>query len=725
MSGLWAHDRADGTRWLSLHFGDQLSESAVEGLLRQWALDHRAPVLTLEARACRGRVRYLIGSNPATAADLPRQLGEDLVGVAVVDGADRRPVEAAGQLRGSTRLRPLRVDNPVSVSRAILGGLTAAIGKDEELVLQLQLGPRRMPMVVPTDTPRSSHQGLWQAVTRGAGGNIDGKTRSALRAKVSQPGFACAIRLGVVAGSSSRRRALMHSLLAGVRSATGVGSQFRFRRCNSVSLSEARSPLFWPLRLSTHELLGLLAWPIGKEPLPGQPPVHPRRLRPDAGVVKRGRSIAISNAPGTAGFPLAMSVNDSLRHLHVLGPTGTGKSTLLAGLIIQDLQAGRGCLVVDPKGDLVSDVLSRVPVERVDDVVVLDPADVTAPVGLNPLATVSNNPAARQLAADSVLAVFHQLYADSWGPRTQDILHASLLTLARRSDASLIMLPLLLTNPGFRRSMTGSINDPIALGPFWAWYENLSDGERAQAIAPVMNKLRAVLMRPAMRAVLGQVRPKFNIRQVFTEGKILLVSLAKGTVGQEASALLGSLVVAQAWQATLERAAVPAAQRRPVMIYVDEVQEYLHLPTDLADGLAQARGLGVGFTLAHQFLGQLTPTMRAALLSNVRSTVCFGLSTDDALVMARGAERLEAEDFTTLGSFEIYAQLLSRGNPGGWVSGRTLPLPETCNNPRAIRAASRLRWGRPLDEIERGFAELVDGPDDGSQSFGRRPRRSS
>lgn len=263
-----------------------------------------------------------------------------------------------------------------------------------------------------------------------------------------------------------------------------------------------------------------------------------------------------------------MSVNDSLRHLHVLGPTGTGKSTLLAGLIIQDLQAGRGCLVVDPKGDLVREV-RRVPVERIDDVVVLDPADVTAPVGLNPLATVSNNPAARQLAADSVLAVFHQLYADSWGPRTQDILHASLLTLARRSDASLIMLPLLLTNPGFRRSMTGSINDPIALGPFWAWYENLSEANEL-TIAPVMNKLRAVLMRPAMRAVLGQVRPKFNIRQVFTEGKILLVSLAKGTVGQEASALLGSLVVAQAWQATLERAAVPAAQRRPVMIYVDE-----------------------------------------------------------------------------------------------------------------------------------------------------------
>ena len=722
---MWAHDRPEDLRWLSLHFGDQLGEAAVEGLLRQWALDHRAPVLTLEVRARLGQVHYFVGSSKATTADFSRQLGEWLPGLSVVDGAGRSTVQAAGQLRGSSRLRPLRVDDPVAVSRAILGGLTAATGKGEELVLQLQLGPRRMPMVVPADTPRAAHQGLWQALTRGATGNIDGETRAALRAKVSQPGFACAIRLGVIAGTPERRRNLMHSLFAGLRSATGVSSQLRFRRCKPITVNEARSPLLWPLRLSTRELSGLLAWPLGSEALPGQPAAHPRKLRASVSVASSGRVVGISNAPGGEEQPLGLSVTASLLHLHVLGPTGTGKSTLLANLILQDLQSMRGCIVIDPKGDLVNDVLARVPSERADDIVVLDPSDISAPVGLNPLSGGFDDPAARQLAADSVLAVFHQLYADSWGPRTQDILHASLLTLARRSDASLVMLPLLLTNPGFRRSLTGSINDPIALGPFWAWYENLSDGERSQAIAPVMNKLRAVLMRPGVRAILGQINPRFNIRQVFTENKVLLVSLSKGTVGPDASALLGSLVIAQAWQATLERAAVPAARRRPVMIYVDEVQEYLHLPTDLADALAQARGLHVGFTLAHQFLGQLTPTMRSAILANARSQVCFQLSDDDAIAVARGGPQLVAEDFTSLGQFEIYAKLQTGRGAGNWASGRTLPMPNRAGKPSTVRAASRARWGRPLDEIERGFASLINDASETPESFGRRPRRSS
>jgi hypothetical protein len=352
---------------------------------------------------------------------------------------------------------------------------------------------------------------------------------------------------------------------------------------------------------------------------------------------------------------------------------------------------------------------------------VLDPSE-QSPVGLNPLAHDGQR---AEVVADGILTVFKALYADAWGPRTQDILHACLLTLARRRDASLVMLPLLLSNAGFRRSLTGNLNDLLALEPFWAWYENLSDGERQQAIAPVMNKLRQWLRRPSLRAVLGQREPRFDLRQLFTQRKILLVPLRKGIIGAEAASLLGSLVVAELWQATQARAAIPAERRHPVMVYIDEVQDYLHLPTDLGDALAQARGLGVGFTLAHQFLGQLAPAMRTGVLANARSRVCFQLAHEDALAMAKGHPELSLEDFTSLGQYQIYASLFARGQVTPFASGRTLPPATATSNADALRQLSREQYGRPLDEVEASFSDLITARNDAASGITGRRRRPS
>jgi hypothetical protein len=265
----------------------------------------------------------------------------------------------------------------------------------------------------------------------------------------------------------------------------------------------------------------------------------------------------------------------------------------------------------------------------------------------------------------------------------------------------------------------------VALGPFWAWYEQLSDGERAQAIAPVMNKLRAFLLRRSMRAVLGQRQPRFDLAHVFTERKVLLVTLRKGLLGPESSGLLGSLVVARLWQTILARARVPAERRHPVMVYIDEVQDHLHLPTDLADALAQARGLGVGFTLAHQFLAQLPPAMRAAVMANARSRVCFQLGPDDAVAIAKGAAGLAAEDFMALGRYEVYASLFTDGQATGYASGRTLPPSEPCSDPDQLRRSSRERYGQSLDQTEAGFANLAASAADATQdTLGRRRRQS-
>jgi hypothetical protein len=304
-----------------------------------------------------------------------------------------------------------------------------------------------------------------------------------------------------------------------------------------------------------------------------------------------------------------------------------------------------------------------------------------------------------------------------------DILHASLLTLSGRGDASLCVLPALLTNPTVRRRLRAGIDDPIALEPFWAWFDAISDAERLQATSPVLNKLRPFLLRKSVRAIVGQVEPRFRIDEVFTKRKIVLVSLAKGLIGPEAAALLGSLFVAELWQAVLARASVAAERRHPVAVYADEFQDYVHLPTDMADALAQARGLGIGLTLAHQHLAQLPSNLRPAVLANARSRVCFQLSGDDAQAMARlSGGSLQPSDFQRLRRFEAYAQLVVGGEVADFASIRTMPMQSPISNPAAVREASRMGYGRPVDEVEAEIRKLVEGDAGEESPIGRRRR---
>jgi hypothetical protein len=357
-------------------------------------------------------------------------------------------------------------------------------------------------------------------------------------------------------------------------------------------------------------------------------------------------------------------------------------------------------VVIEPKGDLIADLLARIPPARVSDVVLLDPTDNARPVGLNPLALHGRSP---ELVADQLLGMFHSLYAEHWGPRTQDIMGASLLTLARLR-MSIAALPLLLTDVAFRRRVLPRVVDPLGLGPFWSTYESWSEAQKAEAIAPTMNKLRPLLMRPELRAILGQTGG-FDLRRIFTERKVLLVNLSKGLLGPETSALLGSLIVSQLWQAVLGRAAIEPKRRHPVFVYVDEFQDYLHLPVDFADALAQARGLGVGFTLAHQYLHQLDPAMRSAVLANAQSRVAFRLPIEDARVLAANG-RLAPEDFQSLGAFECYVEAVSGGTVQPWCSAVTLPAGEPLSDPAAVRAASRMSYGVDRASVEAELTEL-------------------
>jgi Type IV secretion-system coupling protein DNA-binding domain len=695
--------------WHRLRWPREVTPEQVVQVCHLLATAAGQPVV-IEAVGSSGVVEHRLALPVGRAENAVDQLRAAIPGLAIEATAKRLPLVMthAVELRLSTRRRPLGTDDLASVNRAILTALVQ-VHRHECLVMQWVLGRSLTPMAVPNHVaglgPESWPQALLLAPFSPPP-PMDVEVRNALRVKQGAPGWQAALRVGVKAKSASRERQLIRQVLGALRSVEAPGVSFAARAGSAERVSRAQVPRwYWPLRLNAHELATVSAWPVG---VTNELPVHmtPSRLvAPSAAIARQGRVIGTATFPGRERT-LALTPTDSLRHVHVLGPTGVGKSTLLLNLITQDITAGRAVVVIEPKGDLVADVLQRIPPHRIADVVLLDPTDTARPVGLNPLALSGRSP---ELVADQLLGLFHSLYIAHWGPRTHDILSASLLTLARTPGMTLAALPLLLTDAGFRRRVVPRVADPIGLAPFWRGFEAWSEAERAAAIAPVMNKLRPLLLRPEMRAIVGQRQRSFDLRRVFTERKLLLVSLSKGLLGPETSALLGSLVISQLWQAVLGRVAIAPERRHPVFVYVDEFQDYMHLPLDFADALAQARGLGVGFVAAHQYLHQLDPAMRSAVLANAQSRIAFRLPSEDARVIAADSSALAPEDFQGLGAFACYAQLVAKGAVQPWCSARTLPPGKPMSDQAAVRAASRESYGVDRAEVEADLYRLFSG----------------
>ncbi|SDI89981.1 hypothetical protein SAMN05444157_0710 [Frankineae bacterium MT45] len=714
---------SDRLTWRQLHWPRPLDIAGPVAAVRAWAADQTSPVLVLEARADDSGVSYLLGTSLRHWRHVERRLTTAVPGIQLTKPENpRTQIAASGRLKLSTRHRALRSDNPEIVVRQLLAVLSQ-LSKGEAAVVQLVLGPRRIPLAVPNQSPSSIVMPWYQVAWQGKGGTVDGEKRAALRDKVADHGFAAAVRLGATAASRERRSSLILSMYSALRTSEAPGLQFSLSHDVANHLNNATAPWRWPLRLNVSEAVALSGWPIGDDDLPGMPALHPKQIAPAQLAVKGDRMVADALAPGITGR-LGYSVTDALRHTWTIGPTGTGKSTLLQNLICQDLAAGRPVVVIEPN-DLVTDLLERIPASRRDDVVLLDCTD-SAPVGINPLARHGRSP---EVVADGLLATFQALYGDGLGPRSTDILLNCLNVLSRRDDASLVMLPLLLTNAAFRRKVTADViqADPIAAAPFWAWFNNLSDDARSQIVAPLQNKLRP-LLRPNLRNVLAQRRPRFNVRDVLTKNKVLLVPLQKGVVGPETAELLAALVIADLWLAIRERRSVPEHSRTPVMVYVDEVQDYLRTPTDLADALATSRSLRVGWHVAHQYRDQLSPAMRSAFEANARSRIAFQLVPADARAMATGQSVLSAEDFTALPAYHVYASLLRGNSVLPWASGTSLPPPKVISRPADIRARSRELYGQSIEAIEADFASLLDQPDTmtpNATPTGRRRRSAS
>jgi Type IV secretion-system coupling protein DNA-binding domain len=446
--------------------------------------------------------------------------------------------------------------------------------------------------------------------------------------------------------------------------------------------------------LSVPELAALAGLPAGAA-VPGLARAGARAIAPPPAIPAGGPGTRPLGAADTGpARTVAITVADARHHMRIIGATGAGKTTLILGQILADVTAGRGVVFIDPKGDAVDDLLARLPETAAGKIVLFDAASRTAPPCLN----VLHGDAAgtdTDVITDNITGIFRRLYSAFWGPRTDDVFRAAVLTLLQSVPAgsglvTLADIPGLLTDDTRRRQLTAGITDPVLAG-FWSWYEQQSPPSRAAATGPLLNKLRAFLLRGFVRQAIAAGPSTFAMADVLDRGGILLARLPKGLLGEETSRLLGSAIVAAAWQAASRRAGQPQHARQDCGLYIDECQNYLNLPYPIEDMLAEARAYRLSVTLAHQNLAQLPPDLREGISANARSQVIFSVSPEDARALERHTlPALSAHDLSHLAAFQAAARLVASQGEQPAFTLRTTPLPPVVpGRARAIRHAAR------------------------------------
>jgi hypothetical protein len=361
--------------------------------------------------------------------------------------------------------------------------------------------------------------------------------------------------------------------------------------------------------------------------------------------------------------------SDRRNHLYILGKTGTGKSTLLETLMMDDLKKGFGFALLDPHGDLVKKIKANIPWSRQDDVIDFDASDSNQPFGFNPLANVSVEK--RPLACSGLIQVFKHLWSDSWGPRLEYILRNCLLSLLDYPNANLADILRILSDKSFRDEVIPFIQNE-QVKDFWLnEYNKYSERLKAEAISPIQNKVGAFLSHPLLRKILTNPEKPLSLRKIMDEGKILLVNLAKGSIGEDVSNLLGSLLISRFDLAALSRANLAENERRDYTLYLDEFHNFT--TNSIVLMLSELRKYRLSLVLAHQYLTQLEPTIKDAILGNVGTIIVFRIGASDAETLVPEFQpNFSISDFTNLPNYHIYLKLMIDGKISQPFSATTI-----------------------------------------------------
>lgn len=649
-------------------------------------LPHRARLM-LEVRANHDGIYHRLATTEPIAETVSAALRAAVPSIrltAVESANEKMSAPFIWQL--DRRVAALRADDLPATSAALLSSLFP-LREGESVSLRWHIRPAVRPVLAVESNPLK-----------------DGRQKE-LRNKLARPGLRAYGELAVVAEDRDRYRDLFRRVGAMLWS---LGTPF------GHLLAEPRW-FGWPMYLlgqrgrwfAADELAAVVGWPIGKElDLPGLELGAAKRLVPTRRLATTGRIFGQSNFGDPR--PIAQSAKAATKGTWILGPTGTGKTSLLKNLIVDDLKAGRGALVIETNGDLVKELADSIPDERRQDVILLDPLDPDNAVGFNPF----NSDADPSLIADQLGELFQRLWAAFWGPRTAQLSHMAMLTLARRAGSTLLEVPRLFLDESFRAKVLSDLDDPLGLGPDWQWFESLSAAEQTTIVSPLLNKARSWVARPAIRAVVGQQRPALNFKQVIARGQVILVHIPKGLLGVETSQLLGCLVLTAAWQSFAERAALDPTERHPFGIWVDEVQDFASAPIPWEEMLAQGRKYGVALAVAHQNVTQLPRELKEIILANARTKLAFALSGSDAKTLEKVfAPALSAEDLQALDPYSVAAMVaLDDGGVSRPVTLQTPPPLAPTGSFEAVRSFSRQRYGRDRVELEKELRARVETP---------------
>ena len=387
---------------------------------------------------------------------------------------------------------------------------------------------------------------------------------------------------------------------------------------------------------------------------------------------------------------------DRERHVYAIGKTGTGKTTLLCNMAIEDIRKGEGVAVVDPHGDLIQTLLTYIPKNRINDVCYFNPSDPEFDYPLNILDV--SNAAQKELVASGIVSIFYKLYSHSWGPRMEHILRNTLLTLTAREDSTLSDVIRILTDKKFRRDVVDNLNDKN-LTNFWnREYETMSANMQQEAISPILNKVGQFVSSPLIRRVIGYRWSKVKIEEIMNTGKILLVDLSSGKIGEDNSALLGAMIITQIQLAAMNRAFIPEEDRKPFYLYVDEFQNFA--TQSFIRILSEARKFKLNLTVANQYMAQLDEEVQDAILGNVGTLMTFIVGSQDAQVLDKEfGKDFDVDDLVSLGKFQILMKMSINARTSNPFYANTLPLPSCFNkNYDKIVKMSRSQFGRKRKE---------------------------
>ncbi len=795
---VWGRRRlaAEG-RCFEVRLGEQVSRAAVESLMSTVAgglprpLLGPAPWVALELSSTEDRAGCgLFVSGGVPVAQVRAAVEQGLGGVTVETVGLGPPAEMCEHMRvaslapGGSRFLPLRVDHRVDPAGQLLAALRAHEPREGGAIqLVLQAPPRsaanrargqarrlRAGRGLQPDVALRALQAVGGLLLEfidvflpgsppPAGGQQAGRVdpfslerAKAIEAKAAQPLLAATLRVGAWADGRRRAGGRLGGLLAAFGQFHDLGGLHKsFEPFCKRRMTFCLPPVKPRLLLSSSEAAALIAVPEETALAPLSFSEAPSRsIAPAAHAPSHGLLLGRSDH---AGFDREIRVEPKalLEHAHVLGPTGRGKSTLLLNMTVEAIRAGMGGMVLDPTGELTTLTLARIPAERVEDVDLLDLGDTSHPPALNLLAST---PGEGDAHAHAICGIFARLFSRFWGPRTEDILRSALTTLLCGRDPAgpaptLADVLTLLSDPGERTRYRAS--DPVALDVFWRQWQTLSEQARVQALAPLSNKLRALLGNRQLRNMLCQPAAP-DLTERINAGRWLLVSLPQ-TLGEDAADLIGSVLLHRAWQAAQRLGPLALSDRPPFLCLVDECHRFCHMPQGMATALAQARGYGVGMVLAHQNLAQLKDSELAeAVDANCQTKLCFGLGAADAKRMAVHFQpRLDAHDLLHLSAHTIACRVAhehhqlpaatatteppppsTRGDTASVVRGRARA---NASDRRAVEAAIGQRYGRieqpppghahaDEQEVDPGSAEVPPfGPPFGAPTEGGPPSR--